>query len=164
MIEAKVELGRNKRINRSGKPKRNERSAFTSLVNAFPPAPSSLPLANCNAMNTVIQMRNSADNSGAIVCDETFVDCIAEGVCFDCASLTRVTFVRCDFYWASFFLSTLTNVTFDHCDLRGSDFKDSTLANCCFTNCDVGTDAIGGETQFGNTDLSSVEFINCRGR
>ena len=115
-------------------------------------------------MNTPIQMQNSADNTDAIVCDETFVDCIAEGVHFESASLTRVTFVRCDLYWASFFLSTLTDVTFDHCDLRGSDFKDSTLVNCRFMNCDVGTDSIGGETQFGDIDLSSVQFANCRGR
>lgn len=115
-------------------------------------------------MNTPDLMRNSANNCDAEVSDETFTDCVAEGVHFDGASLTRVSFIRCDLYWATFSLATLTSVTFDHCDLRGADFGDVTLVDCRFIDCDVGTDAIGGETSFEGTDLSSVDFVNCRGR
>ena len=111
-----------------------------------------------------IEMRNGADNDDVIVVDRNFTDCIAEGVQFSGATLTRVNFTRCDMYWASFFIAKLTDVVFNHCDLRGADFQQATLANCRFLNCDVGNDAIGGETQFDDTDLSSVEFINCRGR
>nr|WP_261343032.1 pentapeptide repeat-containing protein [Rosistilla oblonga] len=96
--------------------------------------------------------------------DQTFTDCIAEGSHFEGATLTRVTFTRCDLYWASFFMALLADVTFDQCDLRGSDFKDATMRYCRFLNCDIGTDAIGGQTEFGDNDLSTVQFINCRGR
>ncbi len=115
-------------------------------------------------MSTSILMQNSADNMDVVVEDQAFKDCIAEGSHFEGAILTRVTFTRCDLYWASFFMAHLTDVTFDHCDLRGSDFKEVVFANCCFVNCDVGTDANGGQTQFDDTKLSSVQFVNCRGR
>jgi uncharacterized protein YjbI with pentapeptide repeats len=115
-------------------------------------------------MTSTIDMSNSADNSEVVASDLAFADCIAEGVHFDCAHLTRTVFTRCDMYWASFFLARLEDVTFERCDLRGSDFKEATLKNCRFLNCDLGTDAIGGQTQFDGTDLSSVEFLNCRGR
>ena len=78
--------------------------------------------------------------------------------------MTRTVFTHCDMYWASFFLARLEEVTFDHCDLRGSDLKNATLANCRFLKCDLGTDAIGGQTQFDGTELLTVEFDNCRGR
>ena len=115
-------------------------------------------------MHSNIVMKNSADNDDVVAEDQTFADCIAEGVRFDGAKLTRVTFIQCDLYWASFFLARLTDVTFDNCDLRGSDFKKTTMKNCQFINCDVGTDALGGDTQFDGTDLSAVKFVNCRGR
>ena len=115
-------------------------------------------------MTSTIDMSNSANNCEVVASDLAFSDCIAEGVHFDCAQLTRTVFTRCDMYWASFFLARLEEVTFDRCDLRGSDFKNATLANCRFLNCDLGTDAIGGKTQFDETDLSTVEFQNCRGR
>lgn len=111
-----------------------------------------------------IDMSTSADNSEVVASDLAFSDCIAEGVHFDFAQLTRTVFSRCDMYWASFFRARLEDVTFDRCDLRGSDFKNATLANCRFLNCDLGTDAIGGKTKFDGTDLSTVEFDNCRGR
>ena len=109
-------------------------------------------------------MVNCADNDDVVAADQVFSDCIAEGVQFSGAKLTRVHFTRCDMYWASFFLAELTDVTFEQCDLRGSDFKNAKLTNCRFLNCDVGTDAIGGQTQFDETDLSTVTFDNCRGR
>lgn len=109
-------------------------------------------------------MSNFADNGDIVASNQTFEDAIAEGARFDCAELTDVTFRRCDLYWASFFMTRLVNVTFEDCDMRGADFKDSTWTKVQFINCDVGTDAIGGETQFDNTDLSSVNFKNCRGR
>ena len=109
-------------------------------------------------------MSNSADNSEVVAKDVSFSDCTAEGVYFDSAQLTHALFTRCDMYWASFFLARLEDVTFDRCDLRGSDFKDAVLANCRFLNCDLGNDAIGGQTRFDGTDLSTVEFQNCRGR
>lgn len=115
-------------------------------------------------MNKPISMQNSADNTDVVAENQSFTDCIAEGAHFDSASLTRITFTRCDLYWASFFMARLTDVTFDHCDLRGSDFKEATLSNCRFLSCDVGTDAHGGQTQFDDTDLSTVQFVNCRGR
>jgi len=115
-------------------------------------------------MTTTIDMSNSADNSEVVASDMAFSECIAEGVHFDSAQLTRMVFTRCDMYWASFFLACLDDVTFDRCDLRGSDFKKATLKNCRFLSCDLGTDAIGGQTQFDGTDLSAVEFKNCRGR
>ncbi|WP_306796934.1 pentapeptide repeat-containing protein [Rhodopirellula halodulae] len=115
-------------------------------------------------MSSSITMRNSADNMDVVAQDETFTDCIAEGSHFEGAKLTRVTFTRCDLYWVSFFMAQLTDVTFDRCDLRGSDFKDATMRDCRFLNCDIGTDALGGQTEFGDTDLSTVEFVNCRGR
>lgn len=115
-------------------------------------------------MLMTIAMMNSADNMDAIACDQAFTDCIAEGSHFDGAALTRVSFTSCDMYWASFFMAHLTDVTFDRCDLRGSDFKESVLCNCRFVDCDLGTDAIGGQTTFDGTDLSSVQFIRCRGR
>ncbi|WP_413432610.1 pentapeptide repeat-containing protein [Crateriforma spongiae] len=116
------------------------------------------------AMSTSIKMQNGADNMDVVAQDQTFADCIAEGSHFEGATLTRVTFTRCDLYWASFFMAQLTDVTFDRCDLRGSDFKEATLRDCRFLNCDVGTDAIGGQSEFGDTDLSTVQFVNCRGR
>lgn len=115
-------------------------------------------------MTSNIDMSNSADNSDVVAGDLALSDFIAEGVRFDGARLTRMSFTRCDMYWASFFQSHLEDVTFDRCDLRGSDFKESTLINCQFLDCDLGTDAIGGQTRFDGTDLSSVEFVNCRGR
>ena len=115
-------------------------------------------------MTSAISMSNSADNCGVVASDLSFADCIAEGVYFETARLTRVSFVRCDMYWASFLMATLHETTFEHCDLRGADFTDAELKNCRFLNCDVGTDAIGGETQFGGASLSDVEFLNCRGR
>ncbi len=115
-------------------------------------------------MLPTIDMSNSAFNSDVVASDMAFSDCIAEGVHFDGAQLTRIVFTRCDMYWASFFHARLEDVTFDVCDLRGSDFKKATLTNCRFLNCDLGTDAIGGQTQFDGTDLSTVEFDNCRGR
>ena len=115
-------------------------------------------------MPPTIDMSNSVDNSEVVASDLAFSDCIAEGVHFDGAQLTRMVFSRCDMYWASFFLARLEDVTFDRCDLRGADFKNATLANCRFLNSDLGTDAIGGQTQFDGTDLSTVEFENCRGR
>jgi len=111
-----------------------------------------------------ILMKNSADNMDIIAEDQSFQDCIAEGSYFSGATLTRVTFTRCDLYWASFFMAQLTDVTFEQCDLRGSDFKEAVFANCRFVNCDVGTDAIGGRTKFDDANLSSVQFVNCRGR
>lgn len=119
---------------------------------------------NRQIMTHGIEMRNYAMNDDVIANGQAFADCVAEGVQFSGAVLTRVTFTRCEMYWASFFIATLTDVTFDYCDLRGADFKEATLTNCRFLNCDVGTDAIGGETRFDGTDLSSVEFVNCRGR
>ena len=115
-------------------------------------------------MRKTISMKNSADNTDVIAEDQTFADCIAEGSQFDCATLTRIRFTRCDLYWASFFMAKLNDVTFDHCDLRGSDFKETVFNNCRFLNCDVGIDAVGGKTQFDDADLSTVEFIDCRGR
>ena len=109
-------------------------------------------------------MQNSADNMDVVAHDETFTHAIAEGSHFEGAKLTRVTFTCCDLYWASFFMAQLTGVTFDRCDLRGSDFKDAIMCDCRFLNCDVGTDALGGQTEFGDTDLSKVQFVNCRGR
>ncbi|MCC9658533.1 pentapeptide repeat-containing protein [Rhodopirellula halodulae] len=109
-------------------------------------------------------MQNSADNTDVIATDQTFTECIAEGSHFEGAILTRVTFTRCDMYWASFFMTYLIDVTFNDCDLRGADFKAATMRGCRFLNCDVGTDAIGGQTEFGDTDLSTVQFVNCRGR
>ena len=109
-------------------------------------------------------MQNSADNMDTVAEDQAFTDCVAEGSHFERATLTRITFTRCDLYWASFFTARLTDVTFDNCDLRGSDFKEAKLTNCRFMSCDVGTDAIGGETEFGDIDLSTVQFVNCRGR
>lgn len=100
-----------------------------------------------------ISLQNFADNMDVVAEDRTFSDCVAEGSHFEGASLTRVIFSRCDLYWASFFMARLTDVTFDHCDLRGSDFKEAILTNCRFLNCDVGTDAIGGPTQFDDVDL-----------
>ncbi len=99
-----------------------------------------------------------------VVQDESYVDCIAEGSHFDGAKLTRVTFTGCDMYWASFFMAELTDVTFERCDLRGADFKKTKMRNCRFLSCDVGNDAIGGKTEFGDTDLSTVQFVNCLGR
>lgn len=115
-------------------------------------------------MPTLITMQNSANNMDVVAEDQVFSDCIAEGSYFDCAILTRVTFTRCDLYWSSFFLSHLTDVTFDHCDLRGSDFKKAKLVNCRFLNCDVGADAVGGQTEFNDADLSTTHFVNCSGR
>ncbi len=115
-------------------------------------------------MTSAIDMSNSADNSDIVASDLAFSDCIAEGVHFDGAQLTRTVFTRCDMYWASFFLARLEEVTFDCCDLRGSDFKEATLTNCRFLNCDLGTDAIGGQTQFDGAVQSMVKFENCRGR
>lgn len=115
-------------------------------------------------MSNSISLQNSADNMEVVAEDQNFLDCIAEGSHFEGASLTRITFSRCDLYWASFFMARLTDVTFDHCDLRGSDFKEAILVNCRFLNCDVGTDALGGATQFDDTNLSTVQFVNCRGR
>ena len=111
-----------------------------------------------------IEMRNGADNDDVVSADQTFSDCIAEGAQFSASKLTGVKFIRCDMYWASFFLAHLTDVTFYECDLRGSDFKETTLVNVQFIKCDVGNDAIGGETQFGGADLTTVLFTNCRGR
>lgn len=115
-------------------------------------------------MTDSIDMFNSADNSDVVATDLSYTDCIAEGVHFDDAQLTRINFVRCDMYWASFFRAELVNVSFEHCDLWGSDFKASRLINCRFIDCDLGKDAIGGDTQFGGASLSSVEFLNCLGR
>jgi uncharacterized protein YjbI with pentapeptide repeats len=114
-------------------------------------------------MKPTIDMSNSADNSDVVASELAFSDCIAEGVHFDGARLTRIVFTRCDMYWASFFRTRLEDVTFDHCDLRGSDFKDAKLTNCRFLNCELGTDAIGGQTRFDGTDLATVEFECCRG-
>ena len=115
-------------------------------------------------MHDTVEMRNSADNSDVVVKDAIFVDCVAEGVCFDGAQLKRVRFENCEMYWATFFLAELTDVTFEKCDLRGSDFKRVKFSNCQFIQCDVGMDALGGETQFDDSDLSNVTFIECRGR
>ena len=115
-------------------------------------------------MTFEIEMRNSAMNDRVVAVDQLFADCIAEDVQFTGAALTRIVFTRCDMYWASFFIAKLTDVTFEHCDLRGADFSEAELSNCRFLNCDVGSDAIGGETQFDGVDLSSVEFANCIGR
>lgn len=109
-------------------------------------------------------MFNSADNRDVVAINLYYSDCIAEGIHFDDAQLTRINFVRCDMYWASFFCAKLVNCSFEQCDLRGSDFKASRLINCRFIDCDLGTDAIGGDTQFDGVELSSVEFLNCRGR
>ena len=109
-------------------------------------------------------MSNSADNCDIVASDLSFADCIAEGVYFETTRLTRISFSRCDMYWASFLMAQLDEVTFDHCDLRGADFTEAVLTNCRFLHCDVGTDALGGETQFDGVDLSTVEFLNCRGR
>ncbi|TWU59509.1 Pentapeptide repeats (8 copies) [Crateriforma conspicua] len=127
-------------------------------------APLNPTIPRLSDMPNSITMQNSADNMDVVAQDQTFADCIAEGSHFEGATLTRVTFTRCDLYWASFFMAQLTDVTFDRCDLRGSDFKDATMRDCRFLNCDVGTDAIGGQTEFGDTDLSTVQFVNCRGR
>jgi len=115
-------------------------------------------------MTKFITMQNSADNMDVVSADQTFADCIAEGSHFEGAVLTRITFLRCDLYWASFYMARLTEVTFDHCDLRGSDFKEVAFHNCRFINCDVGNDALGGQTQFDDSDLTTVQFSNCRGR
>ena len=109
-------------------------------------------------------MQNGADNEDIVVRDMVFENFIAEGVHFDCATLAHVIFRSCDMYWASFFLAHLADVTFDQCDLRGADFKEATFVNVQFLDCDVGTDAIGGETQFDDTDLTGVKFERCRGR
>ena len=109
-------------------------------------------------------MYNSADNKDVVAAGETYEDAIAEGVLLDGAKLTNITFRQCDMYWSSFFLAKLVDVTFEDCDLRGADLKEMKLTNVRFVDCDVGTDAIGGETQFEGTDLTMVEFINCRGR
>ena len=114
-------------------------------------------------MTCSLEMRNGADNDEVVSADQIFSDCIAEGAQFSASKLTRVKFIRCDMYWASFFLASLTDVTFEEYDLRGSDFKETTLVRVQFINCDVGTDAIGSQTQFDGTDLSTVEFNNCRG-
>ena len=111
-----------------------------------------------------LTMCNSADNADTVAQDETYVDCIAEGSHFEGAILTRVTFTDCDMYWASFFMAELTDVTFERCDLRGSDFKKAKMRNCRFLGCDVGDDAIGCKTEFGDTDLSTVQFVDCFGR
>ena len=116
------------------------------------------------AMASSIKMRNSADNMDVVAQDQSFADCIAEGSHFEGATLTRVAFTDCDLYWASFFMAELTDVTFERCDLRGSDFKEAKMRNCRFLSCDVGDDALGGKTEFGETDLSTVQFTNCRGR
>lgn len=116
------------------------------------------------AMASSIKMRNSANNMDVVAQDQTFADCIAEGSHFEGATLIRVTFTDCDLYWASFFMAELTDVAFERCDLRGSDFKEATMRNCRFLSCDVGDDALGGKTEFGDTDLSTVQFTNCRGR
>lgn len=109
-------------------------------------------------------MQNGADNMDVCADNLTFTDCIAEGANFDGATLTGVNFVRCDLYWAAFFMASLTDVTFERCDLRGADFKETIFVKCRFINCDVGADALGGQTKFDKADLSSVEFVNCRGR
>lgn len=115
-------------------------------------------------MMSTISMSNSADNCDITAADMSFTDCVAEGVYFKTARLTRVTFTHCDIYWASFLMAQLDQVTFDHCDLHGSDFTESILTNCRFLHCDVGADAVGGETRFDDVDLSTVKFVNCRGR
>ena len=115
-------------------------------------------------MASTIDLSNSADNCDVVVSDLSFAGCIAEGVYFESARLTRVTFSRCDLYWASFLMAHLDDVVFERCDLRGSDFTEAVLTNCRFLKCDVGTDAIGGDTRFDGVDLSAVEFLNCRGR
>ncbi len=115
-------------------------------------------------MTSVIKMANSADNCDLVASNQSFFDCIAEGAYFDAARLTRISFTRCDMYWASFLMARLEEVTFEECDLRGADFTEAMLKHCHFIQCDVGTDALGGETKFDGVDLSSVEFLNCRGR
>lgn len=115
-------------------------------------------------MTSTIEMSNSADNCGVVASDLIFADCVAEGVYFETARLMRILFSHCDMYWASFLMAQLENVTFDHCDLRGCDFTEAILTNCRFLHCDVGTDSVGGETTFDGVDLSTVEFLDCRGR
>ena len=140
------------------------RSSDFGRCSCFLLAPGDAGRSPDEAMTRTIDMTNSADNSEVVANNLAFSDCIAEGVHFESAHLTQAVFTRCDMYWASFFLARLEDVTFDRCDLRGSDFKNAILANCRFLNCDLGTDAIGGQTQFDGTDLSTVEFENCRGR
>jgi len=115
-------------------------------------------------MTSTVNMSNSADNSDVIVADMSFADCVAEGVYFESAHLTRIIFFRCDLYWASFLMARLDEVTFEYCDLRGADFTDAVMTNCRFRYCDVGTDAIGGDTCFDGANLTDVEFLGCRGR
>lgn len=115
-------------------------------------------------MPSSLTMCNGADNMDAVAHDESYVGCIAEGSKFEGAILTRIVFTDCDMYWASFFMAELTDVTFERCDLRGSDFKKAKMRNCRFLDCDVGDDAIGGKTEFGDVDLSTVQFVRCRGR
>lgn len=112
----------------------------------------------------MLDLRNSADNDDRVVTDATYSDCIAEGCQLMGVRLNRVTFIRCDLYWSVWFLAELIDVTFDHCDLRGAAFNDAILTQCRFVDTDVGTDALGGQTDWGNADLSSTTFVRCRGR
>ncbi|WP_164103827.1 pentapeptide repeat-containing protein [Candidatus Laterigemmans baculatus] len=112
----------------------------------------------------MLDLRNGADNDDRVVTDETYTDRIAEGCLMMGVRLTRVTFIRCDLYWSLWFLAELTEVVFDRCDLRGAAFNDATLTRCRFIDTDVGTDALGGLTDWGNADLSTTTFIRCRGQ
>ena len=111
----------------------------------------------------MLDLRNSADNDDRIVSNERYSDRIAEGCHFMGVRLKRVNFTRCDLYWSIWFQAELVDVTFEQCDLRGAAFNNAKLIRCRFVDTDVGTDALGGRTDWGNVDLSTTTFVRCRG-